>query len=790
MFTQKNVEAPAYFRYELASLIQTAAEICEQLDIIDDLDDLLEQAVRLTQQSLGYDWVAVYMIDDVQQQFMAKVVSGGQLDYLTWDRAEDLPGLVLAAFQQRKVIQAGDEAGENLIQAKAGLVKSQLHIPLEHNEAKFGVFSLGSAVQCLFDEAEIVFVLRALAAQIAEAIEHIQNCDVSGLGDSNELGDTPVSVKNILAGIPLLAGKEEVFDKIVQDVVEGFGYKSALLALVDDDGRLSVQALAFTSFTHRRNWHMIEKLFGIRIIGNSVSLTSDQENMGVQTVLNNEIKVSHNLFDLFQPIIEADLSYRIQRSIDIKTYVSLPLRVGNQAIGVLIAGTQKRALAQADIDALYLFVTNAAIAVQNITLFEQLKQRLALRETELAQLQSIERTINSSLDLREVLKRILNGALDLTRAEYGQVVLAGKYASDLVSRVSFPEILDSLPEIKFGITQAIMNDKKPKLMDNTTHITDELAGIRAANNLYASMMKSLLGVPILLEDELIGVINIASQEENAFNQQSQDLLEQLAVQAAIAINNAYQFKAEQEIREQFANITQVVAMADMAGNMVHSINNKVGSIRADIMYLMRQHSQGKLTPAEITELLEDMLANAEATLAMADNIRKPFQPSPQEVIDVNKCITNVLRQRRDDLSNIIILEELAENLPPVMATRQLELVFENLLDNALSAMKDQDRGVLKFSTACSGNGRWVEITIQDSGPGLSKGLNAENIFKLGVSGRDDGLGYGLWWCDTFLKRWGGQIHFVENTRRGCKFVIKLPAMKEKNHEGHNHFYQL
>ena len=778
MFTQKDVEAPLYFRYELASLIQTAAEICEQLGVIDDLDDLLEQTIRLTQQLLGYDWVAIYLIDDTQQQFMAKIVSRGQLDHLIWEKAEDMPGSVFSAFQHRKVIQVSDEAGE----AKTGLVKSQLYIPLEHNEVKFGVLSLGSAAHYMFDEAEIVFVLRALAAQIAEAVEQIQNSDISGLDTTAESGDkdiTPASVKNILPGISLVAGKEEVFDKIVQDVVDGLGYKGALLILVDDNQRLKVQALAFTSFTHHRNWHTIEKLFGIRIIGNSVSTINNRGNIAVQTYLNNEVKVSHNLFDLFQSIIEADLSYQIQRSIDIKTFVTLPLQAGTQVIGVLVAGTQKRALSQADIDTLYLFVTNAAIAVQNITLFEQLRDRLALRETELAQLRSIECTINTSLDLREVLKRILNGALDLTKAEYGQVVLAGKYASDLVSQVSFPEILDSFPEIKFGITQAIINDKTPKLMDSTPQANNKLVDVEASNNRYASMMKSLLGVPILLEDELIGVINIASQEENAFNQRARDLLEQLAVQAAIAINNAYQFKAEQEIREQFANITQVVAMADMAGNMVHSINNKVGSIRADIMYFMSQYNQGQLSSNEIIELLEDMLTNAEATLAMADNIRKPFQPLPEEAINVNRCITNVLRQKRDDMSNVIILDDLAENLPPVMATRQLELVFENLLDNALFAMKDQDRGVLRFSTSCSSDSRWLEIAIQDSGPGLTKGLNAKNIFKLGVSGRNEGLGYGLWWCDTFLKRWGGQIHFVENTRRGCKFIIKLPAMDGK-----------
>jgi|GEM_PF-2169094 len=403
--------------------------------------------------------------------------------------------------------------------------------------------------------------------------------------------------------------------------------------------------------------------------------------------------------------------------------------------------------------------------VEILDKLEQVNQKLALREAELTQLRSIEMMISSSLDLHEVLKRILNGALDMIGAEYGQVVLTGKYATDLVRQVSFPEVLGSLSEIKFGITQSIMEDKRPKLINDVT-LTDNNDG------LHSHVMKSLMGVPILLETELIGVINIAGQEANIFDEQSLDLLKQLAVQAAIAINNAYQFKTEQEIQERLANAAQVVAMGDMASNMVHNINNGVGSIKADIQYLKRRQALGELNQTELVQLLDEMLESAEATLAMAEKICKPFEALPQETVDVNTCLRKVLRQKRDELSDTIVLEELCE-LPPILATKQLELVFDNLINNALVAMKDQVTGVLKFTIRCSPDGHWIEVLIQDSGPGLPQHLCADDIFKLGVSGRKDGLGYGLWWCDTFLKRWGGRIE-VKNTRRGCQFLVRLP----------------
>jgi signal transduction histidine kinase len=288
----------------------------------------------------------------------------------------------------------------------------------------------------------------------------------------------------------------------------------------------------------------------------------------------------------------------------------------------------------------------------------------------------------------------------------------------------------------------------------------------------------MLGVPISLDEELVGVINIGSERADAFSDRALDMLEQIGVQAAIAIRNAYHFKTEQEIRERLVNVSQVVAMGDMAGNMVHSINNWVGAIRSDLNLLLRALDRGEeQSPEELKEIYYDILANAEATLAMAENIKKPFQSLEQEPIDVNLCISQVLRDKRSEMSNVIAIEDFSP-VPRVMATRQLELVFENLINNSLQAMKELVCGLLRCTTRLSTDGQWVEVTVEDTGPGLPEQLSPTDIFKLGVSGRKNGMGYGLWWSDTFLKRWGGQIEFVENRKRGCKFLVRLPILNE------------
>ncbi len=627
---------------------------------------------------------------------------------------------------------------------------------------------------------------KMLVSQLVTSLSRMRRDDKK---DANQLGNQPdmenkrrsqeFDVQNILPDIQSLAGIRKVLDKIVKGMVEGLGYTGAMLAVLESRNQtLSVQAIAFNDFIHRLGLiDKVEGVCGIKIVGSSASLVDNQDNIGVKTCLTGQTMITHNLYDLFHPALDSEISRQIQTISGVQTCISIPLSLEGRVVGNLCAGTGKSEFSAADLEALHFFVTNAAIAVQNSILFEQVNRKLLIRETELHQLREIEKMINSSLDLHEVLKRILDGAINLTRADYGHVVLAGHYASGLVQRVSYPEGPKVLNGGTLGITQLIMRDKKPKLIDNA-HLV-ELKGEEIKYlpdddyDLHSySKMKSQLGVPISLGDELMGVIHIASPKSGAFNKHSLDMLEQLAIQAAIAIRNAHQFKVEREMRERFTNLAQVVAMGDMASNMVHSINNWVGAIRADLYYLKRQQARGKFSLEELTELIEDMLENAEATLAMAENIRKPFQGFTQEPIDVNGCILNVLQEKRDECKNIMIIKDL-DNLPLVMATQQLELVFENLLNNALQAMKDKDFGTLKFATRCSSDGQWVEIIVKDSGTGLPKHLNEQEIFKLGVSGKTDGLGYGLWWCDTVLKRWGGNIQLVENSQAGCRFLIRL-----------------
>ncbi len=784
---------PISLQTDLTTVMQATAEVVDKLITSNDLDELLERIVRLSQQTLNYDQVSLYLLGPEQEVFVAKIISNKHNQQVI--RGYPQPNEVTPAYQ---VIEQLHPLYLSAINNKSNdddltlpdHIFSELYIPLSRGEKKVGVLSFGSTRQNAFDNPEITLILVSFATQITIAIDRIRRQEyLSNHYSSSEANrqkklyqiGPDYQLQTLDLDIQSLDRIQEVYDKIVTGVVDRLKYQGAMLAVLDEETQtLPVQAYAFNSVIRRlRLVEMAEKHTDIKIIGTYASLVKDTDNLGVKSCLSGEPQISHDLYELFQPALSPEFSRRLQRLSGVKTCVSIPLIVDKKVVGNLYTATKKVEISDKDLNDLRIFVTNAAIAVQNATLFEQVNLELDSRKAQLMQLRGIQNLIISSLDLQEVLSRILRGALELTRAEYGQAVLSGKYATDLVHRVTFPEPSSERTDERMGITQVIMRDRKPKLIQNKDLIASEKNELKELIEGPFAKMKAHLGVPITLGDDLVGAITIASQEAGAFDEESLQLLEQLAIQAAIAIDNAYQFKSQQEMQNRLSNANQVVAMGDIASNMVHSINNWVGSIRVQANYLLSKIEKNTLDPKQGQEILNAIVRDAERTIARAEKISQPLVAQSQELINVNECLLSALQQQ--DKSPTIKIRQSLNDLPLVTATQQLEQVFDNLIKNAIQVMSDNKNWqVLSFTTNLSSDKRFVEATIADTGPGLPKSINPDEIFKLGITSRKEGMGYGLWWCDTYLKRIGGSIKLVDNSPGGCKFLIRLPVNRSED----------
>jgi PAS domain S-box-containing protein len=167
---------------------------------------------------------------------------------------------------------------------------------------------------------------------------------------------------------------------------------------------------------------------------------------------------------------------------------------------------------------------------------ERLYQQTLTRAAELAALNRASQAITSSLDIREVLSQIVNLAGSMASAAWTSVVLVEADGSLGLSAENFREI----PPIETkarpqGITRQIIASRQPLVFDA---VADDGTHNPA---LLAAGVRSYAGLPLIVKEEVLGVLFVHSRAPGAFRERLR-LLTTFANQAAIAIENARLFE--------------------------------------------------------------------------------------------------------------------------------------------------------------------------------------------------------------------------------------------------------
>jgi signal transduction histidine kinase len=291
--------------------------------------------------------------------------------------------------------------------------------------------------------------------------------------------------------------------------------------------------------------------------------------------------------------------------------------------------------------------------------------------------------------------------------------------------------------------------------------------------------RRVLIVPMLAADESqpMGAFGVYSADADpgrfAESDWDKKVLTFLAHYAVLALQNESRQQALRAVQEQRSVAETFAAIGDIASNLLHHLNNKVGTIPVRV-----QSIQDKCAPAlDADQYLANNLAEIErcameAMQTVRDNLSH-LRPIRLEPVYVAARVVDALHAAQLP-PGIRVQTDGLDHLPVVMAGGQnLTFVFTNLLDNAADAM--QSKGVINIQ-GVSGP-RWVEITVSDSGPGIPPELH-DRIFELNYSGRASTrpgkLGFGLWWVKTLMTRLGGSVTVESDGQHGTTFRLRLP----------------
>ena len=457
--------------------------------------------------------------------------------------------------------------------------------------------------------------------------------------------------------------------------------------------------------------------------------------------------------------------------------LAAPLIWQDSVRGVLVVsdGNGKRVFRERDAALLQsLADMTASMAQQN--------ERLARMTTQFRALHAIDVALTSSLELESVLDMILEKAAELVGAEHGSLRQLDTESGKLVLRAHYgdgwtPEKLAYTPRIGQGIARWVAENRRPYLSPD---VRDD-----PLNVVLFEDMRSSISIPLQYgredpgkPDSLLGVLLLESSRVAAFDQQDVELLEALAQEAVIAIQNASQHRKLLSEQEKRLAAEKWAIMGQAATALAHRINNLMGIVPVSAREALRSLTKLEMADSErlwIEANLERIERNAQFILKLSEALFRPFKDSgPAARQDVNHLLDEAL-EAADLPDEIEVSQTFEKKLPLVDCSLLLVDIFLELITNARKAMEDREQRRLHLSTHSDQDdaGFWVIVEIKDTGRGITSEQMRHlwNMFKQS----EDGLGFGLWWLRTFIERQGGSIKCHSEPDKGSVFVVRLPT---------------
>ena len=235
-----------------------------------------------------------------------------------------------------------------------------------------------------------------------------------------------------------------------------------------------------------------------------------------------------------------------------RSELALPLRAGQELVGVLdILSRREDAFDFADRLALRSLADQIAIAVRNAQLYDAEKQRRALAES----LEQTGRALSSSLvDRGKVPDRILEQLALVVPYERGLVMLQSDDVLVVIAQHGFPEENRALqmrvPIRSEDVFQQLVATRRTLILDNVTS-TPLWKQVQ-----WLPVNLSWMGVPLIVQDRVIGMISLTRREAAAFSQDDASLVLAFAGQAAIALENAKLYSEIKQLNEHLEHLVQ------------------------------------------------------------------------------------------------------------------------------------------------------------------------------------------------------------------------------------------
>jgi hypothetical protein len=309
-------------------------------------------------------------------------------------------------------------------------------------------------------------------------------------------------------------------------------------------------------------------------------------------------------------------------------------------------------------------------------LAELIDQRSAISEV-------LRAIAGSPHDLPPIFQAILDSAARLCRAEAGVFRLVEEAGLRLVAHKVTPVMLKEYPPPTLlehsSFVARFVASKVPLHIPNLAEHEVYRAGEAYPVGLVKAGLRTALYVPMLKNDELIGVLSVGRVNIEPFTEKEIQLVTDFAAEAAIALEITRRERQLREMQMELAHENRVATLGQITASITHELKQPMAAVRTEASAALRWLNK---TPPDLTEVRAALAAIVRDTDRAGDVVARiealmRKAPPRKEVLDLNEAIMEVIALTHSEATKtgVRIRTQLAPCLPRIHADRvQLQQV--------------------------------------------------------------------------------------------------------------------
>ncbi len=422
----------------------------------------------------------------------------------------------------------------------------------------------------------------------------------------------------------------------------------------------------------------------------------------------------------------------------------------------------------------------------------------------------VSQLIVSVLDYEEIGKLLMDTVVDTMKVRHCALFLRDTSGSSFINLSIRGEQTDRERSILMNkdtcVIKFMKNHRQPVMIKNlkqkisSPEIKDVLKDM---DGLGAEIV-----LPMIFEENLNGFIVLGEKlSGDLFTREDMDLLETLAGQSSLAVENARSYKLlndlnenlEKKVEERTTDLkyalsekerTQemlirsesLAAIGQLVAGVAHELNNPLTTVTSLVQATIEDIDQWDKQQPFDPELIDDLkfadkeLGRAKSIVASLLGLSRQTQ-TYSEAVSINSVVKDALRIMHNQYKHhgLEIVENYDRDLPDIQGNfANLGQVALNIIQNAIQSVV-HNKGVIYLDTWFDSDKSQVVFSCKDTGPGIPESIR-KDIFKPFFTTKEvgRGTGLGLYICHEIVRKHGGTLKLRDSDGPGAVFEVKLP----------------